>query len=295
MNLQQLDRLKNAPGFIAALDQSGGSTPGVLKRYGAPEADFQTEEGMYKTVHAMRTRIIKSPAFSSEHILGAILFEHTMDNKIDDQYTADYLWNAKGIVPFLKIDKGLDTLENGVQLMKPMPELDALLQKAQERHIFGTKMRSVIKCADEQAIEQVVAQQFEIARKVISYNLVPIVEPEVDIHLADKAQAEELLKASILKHLNTLTGDEKIMLKLTLPEVANTYAPLIAHERVVRVVALSGGYSREESNRRLSENKHMIASFSRALSEGLTYQQTEEEFNDLLGESIVSIFNASMA
>ncbi len=289
----QLERMKNAKGFIAALDQSGGSTPKALLNYGVPESAYTNETEMFDKVHQMRTRIITSPAFDSKYILGAILFEQTMDSKIEGTYTADYLAEKKGIVPFLKIDKGLAEPSNGVQLMKPITDLEEILQHAKERHIFGTKMRSVIKEANSESIKAVVDQQFEIGKQIIAAGLVPIIEPEVDITSPDKQQSEEILKETLLTHLNGLKEDENVMLKLSIPTVANTYKELTLHPRVVRVVALSGGYSREEANQKLKENDNIIASFSRALSEELNVNQSEEEFNAALKEAVTSIFEAS--
>ena len=290
---QQLQKMKTHPGFIAALDQSGGSTPGALRAYGVKENAWSSDEEMFAIVHQMRTRIITSPSFTGERILAAILFENTMDRSIEGQPTADYLWNVKGIVPFLKVDKGLVGEKNGVQLMKPMPELAALLGRANAKHVFGTKMRSVIKQADAAGIEDIVTQQFEVARQIMAAGLVPIVEPEVDIHCPEKARAEGLLKAAILEALSGLRADQPVMLKLTLPEQDDLYADLVEHPRVVRVVALSGGYSRDEGNRRLRRNHGVVASFSRALVEGLSAQQSDAEFNALLDASIQSIFEAS--
>ncbi|MBQ8995054.1 MAG: fructose bisphosphate aldolase [Oscillospiraceae bacterium] len=294
MNKEMLDRMSNAPGFIAALDQSGGSTPKALKAYGLDESAWSTEEEMFDLVHAMRTRIIKSPSFTSEKILGAILFEMTMDRTIDGKYSSEYLWEEKGIVPFLKIDKGLAELENGVQLMKPIPGLDELLARANERHIFGTKERSVIKELNEEGIKKIVEQQFDLAKKVCAAGLVPIIEPEVDIHCPDKAEAEAVLKKYLKACLDTLKDTDKVMFKLTIPTVENFYADLMEDDRVVRVVALSGGYSRELANELLAKNHGLIASFSRALAEGLCAQMTDEEFNATLGESVNSIFEASV-
>lgn len=294
MNELQAKRMKEGKGFIAALDQSGGSTPKALAAYGVYEDKFSNEEEMFDLVHQMRTRIIKSPAFSQDRILGAILFEQTMDRDIDGKKTADFLWENKGVVPFLKVDKGLADLNNGVQLMKPMPELDALLARANERHIFGTKMRSVIKELNEEGIKAVVEQQFEIGKQILAAGLMPIIEPEVDIHSEKKAEIEELLKKEILAQLDKLPEGEQIMLKLTIPDVANAYAELIAHPKVMRVVALSGGYSREESNRKLAENHGLIASFSRALSEGLSVDQSDEEFNAMLQATNDGIYEASI-
>lgn len=294
MNELQAKRMSEGKGFIAALDQSGGSTPKALAAYGVYEDKYSNEEEMFDLVHQMRTRIIKSPAFSQDRILGAILFEQTMDRDIDGKKTADFLWENKGVVPFLKVDKGLADLNNGVQLMKPMPELDALLARANERHIFGTKMRSVIKELNEEGIKAIVEQQFAVGRQILAAGLMPIIEPEVDIHSEQKAQIEELLKKEILAQLDKLPEGQQIMLKLTIPDVANTYAELIAHPKVMRVVALSGGYSREESNRKLAENHGLIASFSRALSEGLSADQTDEEFNAMLQATNDGIYEASI-
>ena len=291
----QLEKMKTKKGFIAALDQSGGSTPKALLHYGVAENTYANEEEMFDLVHQMRTRIITSPAFDSEYILGAILFEQTMDSKIEGMYTADYLAEKKGIVPFLKIDKGLAELTNGVQLMKPITDLDDILRRAKERHIFGTKMRSVIKEANPESIKAVVDQQFEIGKQIIAAGLVPIIEPEVDINSPDKEQSEAILKQELLKHLHNLKEDENVMLKLSIPTVANTYKELTTHSRVVRVVALSGGYSREEANQKLKENDNIIASFSRALSEELNVNQSEEEFNNILKEAVTSIYEASTA
>ena len=289
----QLEKMRTQPGFIAALDQSGGSTPGALRAYGIKEGAWANEEQMFTLVHQMRTRIITSPAFTGDRILGAILFENTVDRTIEGKPTADYLWNVKRVVPFLKVDKGLAAEGRGVQLMKPMPELTALLDKAVDKRIFGTKMRSFIKQANDAGIKDVVAQQFEVARQIIAAGLVPIVEPEVDIHCPEKAGAEELLKAAIREEINALPAGQLIMLKLTLPEKDNLYAEFIGHPKVVRVVALSGGYTREEGNRRLRRNHGIVASFSRALVEGLTAQQSDAEYNTLLDASIRSIFEAS--
>ena len=290
---EQLQKMKNRPGFIAALDQSGGSTPNALRAYGIKENAWANEEQMFALVHQMRTRIITSPAFTGERILAAILFENTMDRSIEGQPTADYLWNVKRIVPLLKVDKGLAEEKNGVQLMKPMPELGALLDRAKAKRMFGTKMRSVVKQADASGIEDVVTQQFEVARQIIAAGFVPIVEPEVDIHCPEKAEAEELLKAAIREELDRLAADQLVMLKLTLPEKDDLYAEFVKHPRVVRVVALSGGYTREEGNKRLRRNHGVVASFSRALVEGLSAQQSEAEYNALLDASIGSIFAAS--
>ncbi len=295
MNKEQLKRMQEAPGFVAALDQSGGSTPKALASYGVAEDTYNGEEEMYAAVHAMRTRIIKSPAFNKDKILGAILFENTMDRKIDGKFSADFLWEVKGVVPFLKVDKGLADIVDGVQVMKPMPELDALLARANERHIFGTKMRSVIKAANAKGIARVVAQQFEIGKRIIAAGLVPIIEPEVDINIADKKEAEVMLKEELKKHIALLGADEKIMLKLTIPTVANFYADLMNLPPVVRVVALSGGYSRELANDLLAKNKGLIASFSRALAEGLSFTQTDKEFDETLTKTIEATYQASIA
>jgi fructose-bisphosphate aldolase, class I len=292
---RQLEKMKQADGFIAALDQSGGSTPKALRLYGVAEDAWSTEEEMFELVHQMRARIITSPAFDGGRVLGAILFENTMDREIEGQPTAEYLWDVKKVVPILKVDKGLADEADGVQLMKPMPDLDALLARAKAAGIFGTKMRSVVNQANESGIAAVVKQQFEIARRIIAAGLVPIVEPEVDIHCPDKAKAEAILKAEILKALNALGPDQQVMLKLTLPEQNNFYVDLIEHPRTVRVVALSGGYSREEANERLAKQNGMVASFSRALTEGLSKHQTDAEFNALLDASIQSIFDASIS
>ena len=289
----QLEKMKTHPGFIAALDQSGGSTPGALRAYGIKENAWSNEEQMFAIVHQMRTRIVTSPAFTGERILGAILFENTIDRDVEGKPTADYLWNVKRVVPFLKVDKGLAAEKSGVQLMKPMPELAGLLDKANAKRIFGTKMRSFIKQANQAGIKDVVTQQFEVARQIIAAGLVPIVEPEVDIHCPDKARAEELLRAAILEELNRLPAGQPVMLKLTLPDKDDLYAEFVKHPRVVRVVALSGGYSREEGNQRLRRNHGVVASFSRALVEGLSAQQSDAEFNALLDASIRSIFEAS--
>ena len=290
---QQLEKVRTEPGFIAALDQSGGSTPKALGLYGVTPDAWSDEEGMYTVVHAMRTRIMTSPAFTGERIMGAILFENTMDREVEGKPTPHYLWDVKHVVPFLKVDKGLADEKEGVQLMKPMPNLDALLKKAKAAGIFGTKMRSVIKQANAAGIRAVVAQQFDVGRQIIAAGLVPIIEPEVDIHCPDKAKAEDMLHAEILGALNSLNPDELVMLKLTLPEKDGLFADFIAHTQIAKVVALSGGYSREEANARLARQKGMVASFSRALSEGLSVKQTGAEFNAMLDASIQSIFDAS--
>lgn len=290
---QQLEKVSTENGFIAALDQSGGSTPKALKLYGVNEDAYSNDEEMFSVVHQMRTRIITSPSFGGNRILGAILFENTMDRDVDGLPSADYLWQRKNVVPFLKVDKGLAEEQDGVQVMKPMPDLGALLVKAKDKGVFGTKMRSVIKLANSVGIAEVVKQQFEVGLEIVAAGLVPIIEPEVDINSVEKAEAEAMLKAEILKQLDALSVDQKVMLKLTLPESANFYAECVAHPNVVKVVALSGGYPREESNRRVSENKGMIASFSRALTEGLSAQQSDDEFNVALDAAIESIFQAS--
>jgi fructose-bisphosphate aldolase class I len=290
---EQLQKMKAHPGFVAALDQSGGSTPKALRSYGIKEDAWSNETEMFAIVHQMRTRIISSPSFTGERILGAILFENTMDRDIGGQPSADYLWNVKRVVPFLKVDKGLAADQGGVQLMKPMPGLTALLAKAKGKHVFGTKMRSVIKRADAGGIKEVVNQQFEAARQILATGLVPIVEPEVDIHCPDKAKAEALLKAGILEKLGELPPGQQVMLKLTLPEQDDLYADCVRHPKVLKVLALSGGYTREEANNRLRRNHGVVASFSRALVEGLTAQQSDDEFNAKLDASIQSIFEAS--
>ncbi len=293
MNADQLKKLQTQDGFIAALDQSGGSTPKALRLYGVEETEYSGDEEMFDQVHAMRTRIMTSPSFGGNRILGAILFEMTMDREVSGKPTAQYLWEQKQVVPFLKVDKGLADEQDGVQMMKPMPGLDDLLAKAKAAGIFGTKMRSVIKQASASGVKAVVAQQFEIGKRIVAADLVPIIEPEVDIHCPDKAAAEDLLEANLIEQLNALGADEKVMLKLTLPEQADLYADCIAHPNVVRVVALSGGYSRDEANARLSRNHGMVASFSRALSEGLNANQTAEEFDAMMDASIQSICDAS--
>ncbi|MCP5146108.1 MAG: fructose bisphosphate aldolase [Gammaproteobacteria bacterium] len=290
---KQLEKIRTQPGFIAALDQSGGSTPKALKLYGIESDAWSNDEEMFTVVHQMRTRIVTSPSFNGDRILGAILFENTMDRQIEGQSTADYLWNVKNVVPFLKVDKGLAEEQDGVQLMKPMPDLDALLKKARSKNIFGTKMRSVIKQANATGIKRVVDQQFTVGKQIIAAGLVPIIEPEVDIHCPDKAEAETLLKAAMLEQLNALNSDQLVMLKLTLPEQANFYSDCIAHPNVVRVVALSGGYTRDDANARLARNHNMVASFSRALVEGLSAQQSAAEFDAMLNASIQSIYDAS--
>ena len=290
---QQQEQMKTHPGFIAALDQSGGSTPNALRLYGIKEGAWSNEKEMFDLVHRMRTRIIASPSFTGKRIIGAILFENTMDRDIEGRPTADYLWNVKRVVPFLKVDKGLAAEKDGVQLMKPMPDLGALLDKANTKGIFGTKMRSVIKEANGAGITNVVSQQFEIARQIRSAGLVPIVEPEVDIHCREKAKAEQLLKEALLRELDNLPADQMVMLKLTLPERDDFYLECIRHPNVLRVVALSGGYTRQEANDRLRRNHGLVASFSRALVEGLTAQQSDAEFNAMLDKFIQSIYDAS--
>lgn len=294
INSEQLNLMHSGKGFIAALDQSGGSTPKALSQYGVQENQYTNDEEMYTLVHEMRTRIIKSPAFDSQYILGAILFENTMDRKIDGQWTADYLWEKKHIIPFLKVDKGLADLANGVQLMKPISNLNELLDRAAERKIFGTKMRSVIKEANAIGIQEVVGQQFAVGLQIYQKGLVPIIEPEVDIYSSDKEKCEQILKDEIKKQLNSLDKDVKVMLKLSIPTVNGFYSDLISDPHVVRVVALSGGYSREDANLKLEQNHGLIASFSRALSEGLSANQSNEEFNTQLSSSIKGIYEASI-
>ena len=294
MNEMQIKRMHEGKGFIAALDQSGGSTPKALRLYGVDESQYNGNDEMFELVHKMRTRIITSKSFTSDHILAAILFENTMDRKMEGKYTADFLLEDKGILPILKVDKGLAAEENGVQLMKDIPDLDSLLDRANERHIFGTKMRSVIKLANAEGIRAIVDQQFKIALQIVAKGLVPIIEPEVDIHSPEKEEAEDLLKAEIMKHLAELPEDTKLMFKLTLPTKERFYDELIKDPRVVRVVALSGGYTRDDANMLLTKNPGVIASFSRALTQGLTAQQTDQEFDDLLLESITSIYEASI-
>ena len=293
MRPEQLKKIKTQDGFIAALDQSGGSTPKALKLYGLDEKAWSSDEQMFDLVHQMRTRIITSPSFRGDRILGAILFEDTMDREIGGQPTATYLWEKKQVVPFLKVDKGLADEKDGVQVMKPIPKLDDLLKRARANGIFGTKMRSVIKLANPAGIKAVVDQQFELGRRIVAAGLVPIIEPEVDIKSPQKAEAEKLLKAALVEHLNKLKPDEKVMLKLTLPSADDFYRELTQHPSVLRVVALSGGYSRDEANQRLARNHGMTASFSRALTEGLTAQQSAKEFDRALDGAIQSIFEAS--
>ena len=294
MNSDQLAKVGSAPGFIAALDQSGGSTPTALARYGVDSGAYESEAEMFDLVHAMRTRIIRSPSFGGDRVLAAILFEMTMDRDIDGQPTADYLWSKKQVVPFLKVDKGLADLVDGTQVMNPMPDLLGLLARARDRNIFGTKMRSVIKLASVAGVAAVVEQQFEVALQILGAGLMPIIEPEVDIHCPDKAEAEALLLEQLVEHLDTVPEGQQVMFKLTLPEADNFYANLIADPRVLRVVALSGGYSRADANRLLARNNGMVASFSRALAEGLSFQQGDAEFDTTLDESIGQIFAASV-
>jgi fructose-bisphosphate aldolase class-I len=295
MNKEQFEQMKNSKGFIAALDQSGGSTPKALKLYGITEDQYSNEEQMFDLIHQMRTRIIKSPAFSHNKIIGAILFEQTMDRQIDGKYTADYLWDEKHVVPFLKVDKGLEPLDSdGVQLMKPIDGLAELLSRANERHIFGTKMRSVVKKASPKGIARVVQQQFEVAKQIIAAGLVPIIEPEVDINIPDKSPAEAILRDEVRKQLDALPSTANVMLKLSLPTINNLYKEFTQHPRVVRVVALSGGYPREKANAILAQNKGVIASFSRALTEGLSATQTDEQFNNALAHTVEGIYEASI-
>ena len=292
---QQFDRIKSAPGFIAALDQSGGSTPKALKLYGVEENEYSGDGEMFDLIHQMRSRIMTSSAFNGDRVLGAILFEMTMDREVEGTPAADYLWNTNGVVPFLKVDKGLADPENDTRVLKPMPDLDALLARAVEKNIFGTKMRSVIDGANDAGIAAVVDQQFDIGIQILGHCLIPIIEPEVTISIADKAEAEQILHDHILRRLNTLSDDQNVMLKLTLPEVSNLYADLADHPRVLRVVALSGGYAMDEANARLSKNRDMIASFSRALTEKLNAKQSDDEFDTALDGAIESIYQASIA
>ena len=292
---QQFDRIKSAPGFIAALDQSGGSTPKALKLYGVEENEYSGDGEMFDLIHQMRSRIMTSSAFNGDRVLGAILFEMTMDREVEGTPAADYLWNTNGVVPFLKVDKGLADPENDTRVLKPMPDLDALLARAVEKNIFGTKMRSVIDGANDAGIAAVVDQQFDIGIQILGHGLIPIIEPEVTISITDKAEAEQILHDHILRRLNTLSDDQNIMLKLTLPEVSNLYADLADHSRVLRVVALSGGYAMDEANARLSKNRDMIASFSRALTEKLNAKQSDAEFDRALDGAIESIYQASIA
>ena len=292
---QQFDRIKSAPGFIAALDQSGGSTPKALKLYGVEENEYSSDGEMFDLIHQMRSRIMTSSAFNGDRVLGAILFEMTMDREVEGTPAADYLWNTNGVVPFLKVDKGLADPENDTRVLKPMPDLDALLARAVEKNIFGTKMRSVIDGANDAGIAAVVDQQFDIGIQILGHGLIPIIEPEVTISIADKAEAEQILHDHILRRLNTMSDDQNVILKLTLPEVSNLYADLADHPRVLRVVALSGGYSMDEANARLSKNRDMIASFSRALTEKLNAKQSDDEFDTTLDSAIESIYQASVA
>ena len=294
MNQEQLKRMESAKGFIAALDQSGGSTPKALKAYGVDESSYHGDEEMFTRVHEMRTRIIKSPSFNKSEILAAILFENTMDRKIDGLFTADFLWDKKGIIPILKVDKGLAEEKDGVQLMKPIPDLNALLDRANERHIFGTKMRSVIKQANEAGIRAIIDQQFEVGLQIVAKGLVPILEPEVDIHCPDKAKAEEIMLAAIKKHLAKLPASAKIMFKVTIPTVDNLYEGIMKDPHVVRVVALSGGYSQDDANKKLARNHGLIASFSRALAQDLRASQSDAEFDAVLKKAVDSIYKASI-
>jgi fructose-bisphosphate aldolase, class I len=293
MNEEQIQKVGEAPGFIAALDQSGGSTPKALKLYGIPEDSWSGDDEMFDLMHQMRARIIKSPAFNGDRILGAILFEQTMDRQIDGLDTGDFLWSKRNVVPFLKIDKGLEAEADGVQLMKPMPGLDDLLDRGVARNMFGTKERSVIKLANPAGVEAIATQQFQVGARVLGHGLVPILEPEIDIHSPEKAKAEELLKPALLSGLEQVPDGRQVMLKLTLPETDGFYTELVEHPKVLRVVALSGGYSREEANARLSRNAGVVASFSRALTEGLSAQQSDEEFDAALDAAVNSIFAAS--
>ncbi len=293
MNQEMFDAVTSRPGFIAALDQSGGSTPKALNLYGIEESEYSGDDEMFDRMHAMRSRIITSPSFSGTRVLGAILFEGTMDREIEGQGTAKFLWDVKQVIPFLKVDKGLADEADGVQVMKPMPGLDDLLERAVGKGVFGTKMRSVIKLANPGGVKAIVDQQFEVGRQILGHDLIPIIEPEVDIHSPEKAQAEELLKAAILEQLGALPDGQSVMLKLTLPETDNFYTECIEHPRCVKVVALSGGYSRDEANARLSRNHGMIASFSRALTEGLSAQQSDAAFDAMLDSTIQSFFVAS--
>ncbi len=294
MNQKQVDRIKKGKGFIAALDQSGGSTPKALAAYGIPQNSYSGEDQMFDLVHEMRKRIITSPAFSDKNLVGAILFEQTMDRTIEGKYTADYLWDVKGVVPFLKVDKGLAEEADGVQLMKPIPDLDGLLDRAKERHIFGTKMRSVIMAANLGGIAKITAQQFEIGKQILAKGLIPIIEPEVSISIPDKKEAEKILKSEILKYLESIADGQQIMLKLTLPTVTNFYKELVEHPKMMRVVALSGGYTQAQANELLVKNNGIIASFSRALSQDLRANQRDEEFNSILQKAMTEICEASL-
>ena len=293
MNSQQLEKIQNGSGFIAALDQSGGSTPKALKAYGVEENGYANDDEMFNLIHQMRSRIMTSQSFDGSRVIGAILFEMTMNRSVEGLDTADYLWNVKEVVPFLKVDKGLEAEGQGVQMMKPMPELAGLLERAVSKNIFGTKMRSVIKTANSEGINAVVDQQFSIAKQILSAGLMPIIEPEVDIHSPEKLESETLLSEAIQRNLDGLNQDQSVMLKLTLPEQDNFFADLVSHEKILRVVALSGGYSREEANARMARNAGVVASFSRALTEGLSEDQDQSDFDSLLGTSIQSIFDAS--
>ena len=290
----QAEKMTSGPGFVAALDQSGGSTPKALRLYGIDENAYSNDDQMFDLIHQMRCRIMQSPAFNGNKVIGTILFENTMDREVAGKSAADFLWDERRIVPFLKVDKGLADENNGVQLMKSMPDLESLLERASAAGIFGTKMRSVINRADKKGIEENVSQQFEIGQTILGYGLVPIIEPEVTIKIEDKAEAEEILLENLIKHLGALQGEQKVMLKLTLPEKANLYSPAIDHTKVMRVVALSGGYTREESNLRLRSNLGMTASFSRALTEGLSAQQSDDMFNNTLSQTINDIYEASI-
>lgn len=294
MNQEQMEFVKNGKGFIAALDQSGGSTPKALALYGVSEDEYSTEEEMYDLIHEMRTRVMTAPSFNSDSIIGAILFEQTMNRKVEGHYTPDYLWKEKGVVPFLKVDKGLADEENGVQVMKLISDLDDVLKRANERNIFGTKMRSVIKEANSEGIQKVVEQQFDVGKQILAAGLVPILEPEVDINSTDKEQSEKILKEEMLKNLDQLNDDQNVMIKITIPAIDNYYKELIDHPRVLRVVALSGGYKRDDANQKLAANEGLIASFSRALSEGVSASQSDEEFNAMLENSIKGIYEASI-
>ncbi|MBX6364518.1 MAG: fructose bisphosphate aldolase [Gemmatimonadetes bacterium] len=294
MNQEQFETIRAGDGFIAALDQSGGSTPKALKLYGIGEDAYANEAEMFDRIHEMRTRIITSPAFNGDRVIGAILFENTMEREIEGRGSADYLWSVKRVVPFLKVDKGLAPEADNVQLMKPIPDLDALLARAKQKGVFGTKMRSVVKRADRKGVDAIVAQQFELGRRILAAGLVPILEPEVDIKSPDKAEAERLLKDALLAGLDSIPANQVVMFKLTLPEEDDLYRDLVEHPRVLRVVALSGGYSRDEANARLARNHGVIASFSRALTEGLSVHQSDEEFNAVLDAAIQSIYEASL-
>ena len=293
MNDQQLGKIRDRDGFIAALDQSGGSTPKALRLYGIDDGAYSGDDEMFSIIHGMRTRIVTSPSFGGDRILGAILFENTMDREIEGRPSARYLWEEKNVVPFLKVDKGLEAAADGVRMMKPMPDLDPLLARAKEHGVFGTKMRSVIELADPAGVRAIADQQFEIGRRIMEAGLAPIIEPEIDIHSPEKERAEALLKDALLAHLDALGPDRQVMLKLTLPERDDFYAECVQHPNVLRVAALSGGYTREEANARMTRNHGVIASFSRALTEGLTAQQTDEEFDAMLDASIASIYEAS--